>query len=210
MNTYTVDQLNPNSLNLNTNACIQNLAVVQQGAGESKRIGNKISLCYLDINLNLNPTATYRQYQSKIRVAIVYDRQTNGAYPSYNDIFNVLRQDGSLVGGVGPYAPPNPNNSDRFLIVWDKVALIPGGDSSTQQDSSGNCPTNEETYFWNRRINLEGLETLYSGSTLNGSGGLTIANVLTGGLYIVTLSQVSPGFEPYCITGTTRLCFRDC
>lgn len=90
---------------------------LQQGTGNSNRIGRKVMM--KSLYLRIQNTAS-SAVLGNTRVLVVYDKQTNGATPAITDI---------LVTN-GPNAPNNLSNADRFITLAD--FLTPPCQNSTQ------------------------------------------------------------------------------
>lgn len=174
---------------------------MQEGVSSYQRVGRRINMKSLLLRfaplLNLADdvfASTDRVYV--VRIALVYDSQSNGAFPSQTDLFASI-----IASGGTPFyhimAPVNMNNRDRFLILKDKIWIFPnlgaaavGAASTNIMDMVGTKMPGIIKWF----INLRGLEVIYSTSnalgTLMGAAGIT-----TGGLflYVDAVSMTSVG-----------------
>jgi len=207
---YVVDKLTPGGFTLNATPCIQNLCTIQQGGAECQRIGNKVAVTKLKFQLVLNATTYATLDFTASRIMVVYDRQTNGAYPNvYGALLSYLRQDGVTVsGGVTTFK--NPNNTDRFEVLYDKLFFVPGKYTTATGYPVALCAENEKTYMVNETLELPCLETLFNGSALNGYGALGIDQVSSGAIYLLAIGENAAGAEPYYIYGDVRVTFVDC
>ena len=189
---------------LNDTAVLQNLVTVQQGAGISNRIGNKIALKSLRFRAALFPTGNGAgqviPYQT--RWVIVYDRQPNGVYPLVSDIFGDI----TVANAIGPgdyLSSINPTNFDRFIVLCDK--MISMGQVLTGS-SAGQGQTTETSMGIDEFIKLKGLETMFKSST----AGSPIADITTGALYLYVQADGMPsGSEDWCLDCKMRLRFYD-
>lgn len=94
---------------------------IQQGTTFYQRVGTKVTMTSVgvDISLSVQPNVnatvlTQVPTSGIIRFSLVYDRQTNGAYPQYSDIFAVNDQAPLFNSRV------NIMNRSRFLVIRDQ------------------------------------------------------------------------------------------
>lgn len=203
---YTADTQPCQLLNCNTGtACVQSISLVQQGAGISQRIGNKISLKSLRLRLALgNFKAVAQAAFSHVRVMVVYDRNPNTSYVASNAILGESLQSNTI--GTGNFVSNlNPNFFDRFVVLMDKQIVLPpfvnGAISST--DSTG-C-TEKSQFYIDEFIKLKDLECVFNGT----ANPMTVAFQNTGSLQILTLGDTAAANQPWAWQGTARLRFRD-
>lgn len=203
-NPYIADVVDPQQIPISTSGIIQNIATIQQGAGISQRIGNKISLKSLRIRFDIAPTLQSVEVNSSARLMVIYDRNPNGAYPLITNMLANNKQDGTTGNGI-MWSSVNCNLMDRFVVLMDEFVVLP---PITNGGVNGNFltgPTSEKSFKIDRYIKLKGLETVFSGT----ASPLTIANVQVGALYLVSWGNVALATAPYTWVGTTRLRFRD-
>lgn len=100
-----------------TGAVLASNLVIAQGTGENQRIGQKVNLkdFFITFALSNDDATTNGITSGNFRIAIVLDRQANGALPAWTDVF----QDGD----VSTYR--NLDNVDRFKILKDRTFNIP-------------------------------------------------------------------------------------
>jgi len=201
---YTVDQVPLQKLNLNQNtACVQALNLVQQGAGISQRIGNKISLKSLRLRLNIGVTTNVNDVSTNGRILLIYDRQPNTGYTALNSILSSSKQDNTVLAGI--YSDNlNPNFFDRFVILMDEFISLPPYNvpiTSTYNGASSDICN----YHIDKHINLKNLETQFNGT----QSPLLIANINIGSLLICGYGDAAGGVDPWCLVGSARLRFRD-
>nr|WAE42688.1 MAG: capsid protein [Cressdnaviricota sp.] len=92
---------------------------VQQGAAFYNRIGTKITVKSIAVNLNFYTAENFiATGLCNIRCMVVYDRQTNGAYPVISDILSV--NDSGYTAAFGQSTGINMSNRARFLVLRDK------------------------------------------------------------------------------------------
>lgn len=200
---------------LNATPSIIGLNFVRAGSSFYNRIGRKIELKNLQLECRLglvddvmgrNPPLAYN------RIMVVYDRQTNGAFPSIQDIIQDVDQAGTNSTDV--MSDINLNNRERFTILRDWRFLTP--DCSTQQVAAGNMQMANSTTFpdglseqsngvWKFFIPLKGMTTQYKAD----SAPAVIGDISTGGLYLVTFGSLTAGDEAFELLYSTRLRYWD-
>lgn len=94
---------------------------VSQGDTQSSRNGNKIMCNYLtgNFDIKVDPSATV---PTQFRVLFVYDKQTNGAAPTYAEI----------ISPTAIYGLRNVNEYYRFKILYDKTFWVDNIGPSTK------------------------------------------------------------------------------
>jgi len=122
-------------------AILTNNLIIQQGTGESQRIGTKITLTDLMVRwaISNDNAGTGQMVSGNIRVVFLIDKQANGALPAWTDIF----QDANL------YTFRNLDNIDRFEILKDKIypcPLVTANDATTS--------TSGKHLKWIKKCNL--------------------------------------------------------
>ena len=135
---------------------------VPQGAAAYNRVGTKIVLKSIKFD-----TTFYLQGSAPsnavVRWMIVYDRQTNGAFPSFSSILSE-----NISTAPGLYSGVNMANRSRFLVLRQQcIAMDP--EHCQAYHASAYIRTNLETQF-------------VSNTT-------TIGDITTGGLYLVCFSD---------------------
>jgi len=122
---------------------------------------------------------------------VFYDRQPNGAAPTYADLFNNV-----FAGGLELYAPYNEDNSMRFKFVYDKIKVI----NPQWADAAGTTQQNNiVTLKFKRKL---GRKVNYSDGN---PGDITGINSNALWLYVLGLSNT----DPPSIFATTRYIFKD-
>ena len=112
------------------------LNAVSVGAGLNQRIGRKIQMRSIKLDILLQAPGTWTANSgvgalmqpaassqlAPVRILLVYDRQTNGAAVNAGDVLAPIGASG--LGGatsVGVCSSNNLNNRSRFLTIYDKV-----------------------------------------------------------------------------------------
>lgn len=192
----------------NTTGSIIALNLIQVGSSMFNRIGRKIEMRslrfigqYLTTNAGGPVTTVDPDYH---RLAIVYDRQTNGALPTLSDMFQDTEQTGTntstSLSGV------NMNNRERFVVLMDKRITLPQGTATAGVltnvfPNDVNLPIKVDEF---RR--LRGLTTHYGAD----SSPAVIGDIRTGGLYIVSFTNIqAAGTEIFSMNWNVRLKYTD-
>lgn len=147
---------------------LNNLA---KGTGDGDRIGNSVLGNKLMIKLLAARGASATVNQT-IRLALVYDKKPDIGAMSYQIIF----------GGTDLNAFNDPNNSDRYVKLWDKKFTL---------------TSNNPVYNLQKIINLSRIHTKWDDSNNFEKGRLTIVACTDA-----TINYPTMGF-------TSRYCFFD-
>lgn len=129
------------------------------------------------------PTVT-RNYG---RIALIYDRRPgiNAAtsnFPALQDVFRIYDQQGGS-GAPNAWHPPNPNNSDRFLIIRDCKWYFSNNDPANTNWVANFMMNNTfvEGSECNLYKKLNGLETQF----LSNADPMMVSNIGSGALYLL-------------------------
>jgi len=208
-NPYVADQEPFAVLNIdNQNFAVQALNLIQQGAGASQRIGNKVQLKSLRLRLSINSTGVAQTGVNDYRLMLVYDRQPNKAYPALNVLLDSLTQANAManitLATTALYGNINPNNYERFSVIKDWQGTLPSYSAARLNDGpSSNGSSNP--WFVNEFIKLGSCDTVYDGTT----NPMTVANITQGSLLLVSIGELSVATAPWDWYGTARLRFYD-
>jgi len=187
---------------------------LDSGSAFYQRRGRKIGMETLRCDFYFAPqqdmaTLTYVP-ATRARLAIVYDRQSNGTTPAWDAVFgDVTSGGGAATGRI--WANPNLNGRDRYMILMDERFILPSVTipaSATlapivqgQQD-----PTLTYQHF-KRYIKLKSLVTQYSADTDD------IGAIQSGALWVYYARDgadaASIALEPWRLTASIRLRFSD-
>lgn len=203
--TYTADTQPCQQIPINTTGAIQAINLVQQGAGVSQRIGNKISLKSLRVRFSFVSTGNTSDEPRTSRIMVIYDRNPNKAYPAANFILAESLQDNTISAGTFT-SSVNPNWFDRFVVLQDDFTSLAPRDQfgGLQEVSVGT--TDQRTFVYDRYIKLHDMESVYD-STGNP---MTIARINVGALYVLVIGNFTVnGTDAWQLLGSTRLRFRD-
>lgn len=193
-----------------TSTLISNVATavllngMTKGTNVYNRIGRKIVNVRIQLRGSIHPngSAPATALPDFLRVAIVFDKQTNGAAPAWQDVFKVVDASGGT--GVDARTFANLDNSDRFVILRDHKYQVPlvqiGG--GPQQASA----TAESTENWiiDDFINMK-LPTLYTGTANAG----TVADIQSGGIFLLVQGMNSAANSSCNLIWDSRVRFVD-
>lgn len=170
----TVLTLNPVITTVNTNASAFTLNLVRPGNASYNRVGRKIYnkslrlmmdlICEVDDIANLI-------YGNTLRMVVVWDKQPQGAVPTYDDIFGYTDQAGTETCVFN--SPPKYDNMNRFQVLRDKAI------ECRPMAAMANIDT-QYRFHIDEYIKLGNRTTVYSGQ----SSPCTIADIASGGLYV--------------------------
>jgi len=167
-----------------TTATIDTVNVLAIGAGTFQRIGRGVHMKSLYLRGAMfpsgNPGTNSGEY---IRVAVVYDRQPNGAVPNYSDIF--LTVDASGNGSNGPFDMPNLNNSERFVILADEHMAFTNTSGSASVPSDDILLDQTQRTKIDRYIPIRDFPINFKGDTAN------ITSITSGALYVITCGSLA-------------------
>lgn len=165
------------------------LNFIQEGTSKFTRIGDRIRMKSIQLFAKWIPATANQNNEQPVygRIAIVYDRRPSGAAPTFTDVFNTYDE----AGGQFPntWSPPNPNQTDRFLIVRDCKYYFATNNPNTNNNMATFMMNN--TYIEGSECNLyrrlNGLETQYLGS----ANPMILALIGTGALYLLVIGSNS-------------------
>lgn len=189
------------TLALNTTGTIQCLNLIQVGSSMFNRIGRRLEMVSVRFSGNLSFITSLGANRNSItdygRIIVVYDRQTNGAYPAITDVLQDTDQAGnnttSALSGL------NMNNRERFVTILDHRFSIPA--CSNEIFSAGAAAYEGPTDSFQPRPcideyrRLSKLTTHYKAD----SNPAVIGDISTGGLYVISLANLASGSENFLI-----------
>lgn len=168
----------------NTNGSSITLNLINPGSASYNRIGRKLRLSSLRlkgaISFQMSASAVGSVPGQGVRMVVVWDKQTNGALPAFQDIFGYTTLDGTETSTI--LSPPKYDNMARFQVLKDVLiepeTLVPGVVTTG---------VIEQLIHFDHYISLKGKEVTYGGQNVP----CTIADITTGGLYVYFRSQVN-------------------
>lgn len=155
---------------------------MSQGSSATQHVGRKAVLKSLLFRWQVVPEvilSTQVPDFAYLRILIVYDRQSNGVYPTSADILNgaTAYTAGATVAYTGnslPLEPMNLNNRDRFKVLLDKKMKWNRYDNST--------------WTGEKYIKLKSREMIFQAS----SGSTAIGDITTGAIHCLPIVDITP------------------
>jgi len=195
---------NPLALAFSTTAQFGLVNGVATGGFDYSRIGRRIEMQYLRINACLMPVSNQNHNgPDYYRVIIFYDRQANGANPTYSQLMQSQDSTGAVTNTV--FSNPNLDNSYRFQILKDSTFYVPPVDSTHwgvgAATNNANSDTSQSLKF-QCFIPLKGLSTQFVGDTDG------IGSIGTGSLFVCVIAANIASADVQ-LKGSCRLTYRD-
>jgi len=143
--------------------------IITQGSAVKERVGNKINMTSIRIRFVIAPTALPLATDNTVRYMLIYDRQTNGAWPAITEI---LRQNDATTQHLTGI---NIANRDRFAILREGTIDVDIAKQHMQTvDLYVKCH----------------LQTQYRQST---AGNAAIGDIATGAVYFICFAALLSG-----------------
>lgn len=197
----TADQMYPilNAHVPNAGQC-QALNLVSRGTEYNNRIGNKIKMKRLELHYWLWYAGTTVIQPDEIRVAVVYDKQPNGATTiSWDQVFQDVASDGNTIDG--PTVGINWKNRERFVVLMNNHHNLAAVNATQAiqplQDYS-------KPFYTREFIDID-KDTIYGGN----SGLASPADINTGTLWLLTQGSFGAGLNGYNLYFSSRVTFLD-
>jgi len=180
------------------------LNTIAEGPALWQRVGRKICMDSVDLAITLSANGNTPAVVSPnaYRVTLLYDRQPNGSFPLSSQIFAGYTDTGSFIGSSGTFVGINPDNFNRFLIIYDRTFYPQSNGNGTTVTGQQFSSTSNEVFFDRFSLDLGGLVTKYAGPDI------FYNNIATGSLLLYFQNQEinPPGFS---IIYSSRLCYSD-
>lgn len=201
--TGTADSIN-GLYALNSTGSIYAINLAQVGSSMFNRVGRRIQMRSVRMRIQIKPLIGVTRTASvdTAKISIVYDKQTNGAYPTLADVYQDTEQSGANT--ASSLSGLNMNNRDRFITVMEKCIPLGAGVLATSGLISGIFPQDLTTIYIDeyRKLNL----TTHFRSDSNPA---VIGDVGNGGLYFITFANLVAGSELYAVEWNCRLKYVD-
>jgi len=187
---------------MSTTEIITVLNLVQVGSSFYNRVGRRIEMKSLTLRGVFTPlTQTGSGFG---RVLVIYDAQTNGAFPALADILQTTSQTGANTNSV--FSGLNLNYRARFRILRDLYIALPAQTvAGGQITNPGYTDDTSDFPRLNMFIPLKGLETQYRAD----SNPAVIGDVATGGLFLVTFGNITAANSGWTLLWQARLRYND-
>lgn len=180
---------------------VEQLNNIMTGAAYFNRLGTRICLKRLTMHFAITPQGALATLHERLRFLVVYDRQSNGAAPTFANVIGSNDQLGATV--ANSWDNHLVVNKERFMVLYDSFKSMPAYAIPTglayRTSSAGAFPSASYLEV-HKSIPLYSLETTY-GANAGGVGDLR-----TGGLFFIAHGEVGTqwGVNFHC-----RLTFAD-
>lgn len=158
------------------------------GDGISSRDGRKIRIKSVEARVYIGGNSSYTQ-QSLVRMILFWDKYPNGSATTIDKILEMTDTAFAI-----PYAPIDLDNRKRFVILKDKqFSLTPA--------PNGTYTTRKLVHF--KKIKVD-KDTVFNNGTA-----ATVADIMSGALYMYVFSDNSNATYPDTHLVTARVRFTD-
>jgi len=193
-------------LAMNSTGTIQCLNFIQVGSSMFNRIGRRVEMKSIRFTMEWNVINAARVCDMDYgRIIIVYDRQTNGAYPAITDVIQDTDQTGAntttSLSGI------NMNNRDRFVVIMDKRIYLPQVTIAAPGVLTAAFAIDSTRFIGivDEFRKLFNLTTHYKADS-NPAG---IGDISTGALYVISLGTNAAGADAWSVAWNARLKYVD-
>jgi len=161
-----------------------------EGSDFNQRVGRKVSvtsvhikgfIAYLAASLS-GSTGLNTAGSDCVHLAVVYDKQTNGAAVQYTDIY-------TNSGANGPFEFRNVNNLDRFIVLKEWLLKF---------DTAADLSQTFEAFI-----------KIKHDVRFNGVNGGTVADITTGGFFLTWCTTNTTGNLPGNLLAESRVAYKD-
>lgn len=194
---------------INSTGQITPFGLTAEGPARWNRIGRRLQIVKVESRLYLKNSVSANQTGNAdyLRIAIVFDRQTNGAAATYSDIYTTYDQNG--VASSTSASLPNLDNSLRFVILKEWNIPTPQFTNSATIGIMQQMAAVDQKYFienlaWDSGdLEYLGLEQQYKDTSA------AITSISRGSLLAVMIGQTNT-IAAWNITGRIRVYYKDC
>jgi len=184
-----------------TNNNLQYCNLIAVGSGFNNRVGRRIEMQSLHLTGFIKQTANTTTTNDYVRIAVVYDRQPNGASTVFNNVF--LDYDAISGTSTTSLSGLNPDERERYAILADIRLELPA--SNHTNGTTGSTDGAMPSFEINRFIKLRNLLTHYSAD----SSPPVIGDISTGALFVITQGTFSSGNDGWQAVLKWRLRYKD-
>lgn len=170
------------TITADTSTSVALLNGIAPGTGLDQRVGRQVTMRSVQLKYAVNPTTSTNIADQIVRVVLVHDKQPNGTACAATDVLQYATV----------FAPRNVDNRRRFTILYDRTHYI----NSYGETGSG---TNIQQYYHRLRHPV-----IFN----SGSAG-TVADIVTGSMYLIVLGTYSPGASASNVSYYSRIRFTD-
>ncbi len=155
---------------VSTTATVRLLNGLQRGTSATTR--SSFNVGWISFQMRCSITVDTTSLSQRIRMVLVWDKQTNRATPAWLDVFDTAT----------PETMTSLENSQRFLILRNYYFCLTGRHTAADM-TSGSCRVMEEFFkMGNKR-------TRYDSDTNTG----IVDEIASGGCFLMTIGSAAPG-----------------
>lgn len=147
------------------------------------RIGQKINMKSITIRWNIGVGVPGAAADDYVRIMVIYDKQTNGAFPALADVLQDISQNGTAQSDC--LTGLNLQNRNRFVVLRDHTLSNYNALGTVQQVVSGADTETMDVVSKVEYIPLEGAETIFKSSGATGA----VTEVQSGSLIVMAVGQ---------------------
>jgi len=156
--------------------CVNGIAV---GTGPSERVGRKVKIHSLQFRVTMIRAANEEAHMQ--RVMVVWDKQANGT--TLTNALLLAPQDAATNNWI--LKNNLLDNRDRFVVLYDKYRMLGESDNTADNQRFMGNPI----VFWQKFIKFPKEKMGADFSTTFGGNGATAADITTGSLWLVIMSD---------------------
>lgn len=194
-------------LALNATGTITCLNLIAVGSSMFNRVGRRIemtSVRFCGFLQTISGITRATISPDLGRIMIIYDRQTNGAFPSITDILQDTDQAGTNT--TESQTGINMNNRERFVTIMDIKLTVPQATATAGVLTNVFPNGGDQAWHFDEFRKLRGLTTHYKAD----SATAVIGDISTGALYLLSFStNFAAGNELFAINFNVRLKYVD-
>lgn len=200
----------PNGQDISTTPQYDLLNGIQSGPDFNQRIGRRIhmkSIAFRGQIRWVDKGASNTAAGDFLRIMVIYDRQPNNNLPVLSDIILSVDQIGNTSSSA--YDGLNMNNSDRFLVLRDRIITTQtqqgGAATNSVEPMQASTASPSSKWEFNDFIKLKDLETKFSGTATP----VTAAQITEGSLFLVCFGNKASAAANYNLAFQARLRYID-
>jgi len=189
---------------VSTTATIDYVNGTSAGSNDFQRVGRSAKLHSIHFKGGIYPSGNSGTTAGEwLRILLVYDRQPNGAVPSYSDIMQTVDATGNFSSTAFDFK--NLGNAERFLILRDHNVQVPCTSSTTAGTyfQANQLQDPNQSLMFDDYVKLENLPVQYKGVDAS------ISSIATGALYVVTCGSQAVASAGCTLNYVTRVMYSD-
>lgn len=166
------------------------------GTTANGAIGRRVLNRSLLLRMSIKIADATNSPSTACRVAVVYDREANGAAPAITDVWGTGAAQGTTCAA-------NLDNADRFSILLDEKFTLQG--IATNGAPVNYVQLQSMPYYLDRYVKVS-LESVAKSNAFNGG----ISGIATGSIYLFAWSDIAAASNPpQVVAALSRVRFSD-